>query len=306
MSCGTVEASSGNPPWYVMDEDGQIMPLEVPARLKSHPEVIRLGLDPVDPAKIGVVYRARVLNKPQYYIKIVDTSTQEAEVYKRLSQCLATPNHTIPGELTPPEAGHPLLITPALSGFIIYIATASSLSETLAFFYQMMEGIEYMHSMNIAHMDVCPANIVAASLRTDQPYPGVEPAKLYFIDFGSSLQLPLGPGVQGAIPLPPSQYGLILDIKHFDPYSWDIHCAALTMRHTLESLQPQQLTFLMRLYIGWLEGNERGCLGACHCCPTARRARQVLAGFLWGIRIWEGFQSMLYRAFKLARWPFSW
>ncbi|KAJ3017868.1 hypothetical protein NUW54_g484 [Trametes sanguinea] len=256
MSCGTVEASSGNPPWYVMDEDGQIMPLEVPARLKSHPEVIRRGLEPVDPFKIGVVYRTSALKEPQYYIKIVDTSTQEAEVYKRLSQCLATPNHTVPGEPTPPEAGHPLLITPDLSDFEMYITMVSSLSETLAFFYQMLEGIEYRHSMNIAHMDVCSSNIVTASLRTDQPCPNVEPGKLYFIDFGSSLQLPLGPGVQGAIPLPPSQYGLVYGIKHFDPYSWDIYCAALTMRQTLEARAPAAAVDIPHAAVYWLVGRE--------------------------------------------------
>ncbi|KAL7284440.1 hypothetical protein ACG7TL_001731 [Trametes sanguinea] len=210
MSSRAVEMSSGNPPWYVMDENGQIMPLEVPTRLKEHPELVRRGLEPVDPSKI----------EPLYYIKIVDTDTEEAAVYQRLSQCLASPNHTIPGEITSPGAGHPLLITPSLSEFGFLIMRCPSLYYTLAMFRQMIE-------------DVCPDNIVVAPLWKDPPYPDVEPGKMYYIDFGSSLQLPLGPGVQRSILLGPSQYALRYDIHNFDPYSWDVYCAALTLRATL-------------------------------------------------------------------------
>ena len=64
--------------------------------------------------------------------------------------------------------------------------------------------------------------------------PNVERDRVYFIDFGSSLQLPLGPGYQHAITLPPSQYALTYGITRFDPYSWDVYCAALAMEQALE------------------------------------------------------------------------
>ncbi|OSD00597.1 hypothetical protein PYCCODRAFT_1393200 [Trametes coccinea BRFM310] len=306
MPSRAVETSSGNPPWYVMDENGQIMPLEVPTRLKEHPELVRRGLEPVDPSKIGVVYRTFVLKKPLYYIKIVDTSTEEAAVYQRLRlQCMASPNHTIPGEITPPEAGHPLLITPELGDFGLSIMRASSLYDSLARFLQLIEGLEYMHNQHIAHMDICLDNVVAAPLWKDPPYPDVEPGKMYYIDFGSSLQLPFGPGVQRAISLGPSQYALQYDIHNFDPYSWDVYCAALTLRATLDAYRRDHWCFITRLYLGWLEGNERGCAGVCRCRPTARRARQLLAGILWCVGIWEGTKNVLRRAMDGIWSPFS-
>ncbi|KAJ8469924.1 hypothetical protein ONZ51_g8668 [Trametes cubensis] len=198
--------SPGNPPWYEIDEDGEIMILEVPARLKTHPEVIRRGfeLEPATPCKIGVVYRTSVLKEPLYYIKILDTDTDEAAVFQRLSHYCRDPrNHTIPGELTPPDAGHPLLITPSLSHFetLALAGSDSRLHRTLSMFLQLMEGYNSAQKLLIAQ-DICLGNVVAAHWGTHH-YPGVKPGKVYFIDFGSSLQLPLGPGQQHAITLPP-------------------------------------------------------------------------------------------------------
>ncbi|KAH9894048.1 hypothetical protein C8Q73DRAFT_790627 [Cubamyces lactineus] len=228
--------SSGNPPWYEIDEDGELMVLEVPARLKSHPEVIRRGfeLEPAYPCKIGVVYRTSLLKEPLYHIKILDTDTEEAAIFQRLSQHPDPRNHTIPGELTPPEVGHPLLIMPSLSDFHTLIGFDAPLSRALSMFLQLMEGIEFMHSLQIAHMDICLGNVVAANRSIGQRYPDVVPGRAYLIDFGSSLQLPLGPGLQRAISLPPSQYRLAYNITYFDPYSWDVYCAALMMQQAME------------------------------------------------------------------------
>ncbi|KAI0330864.1 hypothetical protein GY45DRAFT_1250063 [Cubamyces sp. BRFM 1775] len=225
--------SSGNPPWYKIDENGQIMILEVPARLKSHPEVIRRGLEPSDPWKVGVVYSTSVLKKPLYYIKILDTDTEEAAIFQRLSRLRDSQNHTIPGELTSLDVGHPLLITPAMSPYDALVGADTTLSHVLSAFLQLMEGIEYMHSLQIAHMDICTSNVVVGGADVGH-YPGAEPDKVYFIDFGSSRQLPLGPGSQHAITLPPSQYDPPSDITYFDPYSWDVYCAALTMQQAME------------------------------------------------------------------------
>ncbi|KAI0659596.1 hypothetical protein C8Q70DRAFT_1113910 [Cubamyces menziesii] len=288
--------ASGNPPWYEFDEDGELMVLRVPAQLKSHPEIIRRGfeLEPAYPCKIGVVYRTSLLQEPLYHIKILDTDTEEAAIFQRLSQLPDPRNHTIPGELTPPEAGHPLLIMPSLSDFHALIGFDAPLSQALGMYLQLMEGIEFMHSLQIAHMDICLGNVVAANRSIGQRYPDVVPGRVYFIDFGSSLQLPLGPGLQRAITIPPSQFRLEYDITYFDPYSWDVYCAALMMEQALEVYYSNRPPLIARLYNNWLKGKERGCTGVCHCRPTARRARQVLAGILWCVRAWERIMSTLF------------
>ncbi|KAI0331352.1 hypothetical protein GY45DRAFT_1322376 [Cubamyces sp. BRFM 1775] len=317
--------STGNPPWYEVDENGEIMILEVPARLKSHPEIIRRGFEPLIPIKIGVVYVTLASKGPEYFIKILDTDTEEATIFQQLSRLVDPRNPTIPGELTSPEVGHPLLITPGMASLTAIISLKKTLPRTLSIFLQLMEGIEFMHSLRIAHMDICPGNLVASVVHMSQlDDPNVEPDKVYFIDFGSSLQLPLGPGSQHAITLPPSQFGLAYDITRFDPYSWDVYCAALTMEKALEvrpfeyrCVYSQLLVMsrktcygndsplIARLYAGWVKGKERGCSTVCRCRPTARRARQLLTGILWGVRVWERFKNALCSLKELLLPPVS-
>ena len=59
---------------------------------------------------------------------------------------------------------------------------------------------------------------------------------------------------------------------------------------------------IARLYNDWLKGQERGCAAVCHCRPTARRARQVLAGILWGVRVWDRVKAAFY-SLKLLQLP---
>ncbi|KAI0331350.1 hypothetical protein GY45DRAFT_1433939 [Cubamyces sp. BRFM 1775] len=297
--------SSGNPPWLERDENGEIMILEVPARLKSHPEIIRRGFEPLIPIKIGVVYVTLAEKGPEYFIKILDTDTEEATIFQQLSRLVDHRNHIIPGELTSPELGHPLLITPSLATLTAFIRMKKTLPRTLSTFLQLMEGIEFMHSLQIAHMDICPGNLVASDVHMSRIYPNVEPDKVYFIDFGSSLQLPLGPGSQHAITLPPSQFGLAYDITRFDPYSWDVYCAAVAMEQALETCYGNDSPLIARLYADWVKGKERGCATVCHCRPTARRARQLLTGLLWGVRVWERVKNALCNLKELLLAPVS-
>ncbi|KAI0331343.1 hypothetical protein GY45DRAFT_1322358 [Cubamyces sp. BRFM 1775] len=297
--------SLGNPPWYETDENGKIKVLEVPAGLKFHPEVLSRGfeLEPASPCKIGVVYMTSVIKEPLYHIKILGTDSEEAAVFQRLSRLRDPRNHTIPGELTPPEAGHPLLITPSLSHFESLVGFDAPLSRALDMFLQLVEGVEFMHSSQIVHMDICTSNVVAANRDIVQPYPDVKPGRAYFIDFGSSLQLALGPGQQHAITLPPSQYALTYNITYFDPYSWDVYCAALTMEETLMLCYNKKPPLIAQLYVNWLKGKERGCMAVCRCRPTARRAHQALAGILWGVRAWEQLKNALYSIKALLKMP---
>lgn len=53
--------------------------------------------------------------------------------------------------------------------------------------------------------------------------------RLYIIDFNTSRQFALGPGVQRAITLPGAQLEPPNGLEHFDPYSWDVYCAGRTL-----------------------------------------------------------------------------
>ena len=80
-----------------------------------------------------------MLKEPLYHIKILDTDTEEAAIFQRLSQLPDPRNHIIPGELTHPEAGHPLLIMPSLSDFHALIGFDAPLSQALGMYLQLME-----------------------------------------------------------------------------------------------------------------------------------------------------------------------
>ena len=54
------------------------------------------------------------------------------------------------------------------------------------------------------------------------------------IDFGTSRQLTLGPGVHNAITLPPTQIPPPNGLKHFDPYSWDVYCLGYVFEDLME------------------------------------------------------------------------
>ncbi|KAJ2990155.1 hypothetical protein NUW54_g8557 [Trametes sanguinea] len=91
---------SDNPPWYVQDENGEFVVLAVPLRLKEHPEIVRRGLqlEPAYPMKVGTVYRSSHHKDPQYVVKILDTDTEERDIYIRLLRDLCLMNSE-PGRL---------------------------------------------------------------------------------------------------------------------------------------------------------------------------------------------------------------
>ena len=62
----------------------------------------------------------------------------------------------------------------------------------------------------------------------------VTAGKVYLIDFESCRQFALGPGAQGAVPVPPAHVKPPLGMKSFDPFSWDIYCLGATLAVILE------------------------------------------------------------------------
>lgn len=58
--------------------------------------------------------------------------------------------------------------------------------------------------------------------------------RLYIIDFDLAKQFALGPGVQRVITLPETQLPPPNGLTHFDPYSWDVHCAGRALEWLVE------------------------------------------------------------------------
>ncbi|KAI0357913.1 hypothetical protein OH77DRAFT_1314104 [Trametes cingulata] len=285
--------SCDGPPWYVRDpQTGEIQILEIPERLRCHPDLQRRGLVATDPFKPGFVYATSFRQQPQYAIKILDLGTEELAIYERLLQLdPASPNHTLPCDIT--QVGYPLLVMPCLSDVRAMNRTAGcTLYELLGIFLQIVEGVEFLHRLHIAHMDLCIDNLVGADRNSAEHHQRVVRGKVYIIDFGSARTLQLGPGRQRAVILPPTQVHPPNGLKHFDPYSWDVYCVAHTLGVIIELKAIDKTNWILRRYVRWLTGNERGCTGVCRCRPSARKARRVLTFlrtivYLWNICKWS-------------------
>ncbi|KAI0349866.1 hypothetical protein OH77DRAFT_1431612 [Trametes cingulata] len=148
--------------------------------------------------------------------------------------------------------------------------------ELLSLFQQLLEGIEFLHALQIAHLDLCPGNILAAHPEHARFHDRLVGGKLYIIDFDSSRQLSRGPGKQPSIALPPTQIDPPDGLKHFDPYSWDVYCAAHVMDYIIRMNCAEHTSGILLCYMQWLMGRERGCQGVCECRPTAHKALQML------------------------------
>ncbi|KAI0711746.1 hypothetical protein C8Q76DRAFT_653023 [Earliella scabrosa] len=226
------------------------------------------------------------LSCPQYAVKVVDHS-DEADIYDLLHQLgPASRNHTLPCDVIRDE--HKVLIMPYLHDVTVAPQRRiPDLSALLEFFRQVVEGVEFLHSHNIAHMDMYSGQLIVATKRDVAQHPSVEAGKVYIIDYGASQRLLVGPGLQPAVDLPETQCKPPLGMKRFDPYSWDIYCTGVLFKTFVEVWLDRPVSWIARWYIRWLIGNERGCSGVCTCRPTARRARQVLAFIQRAVRIGE-------------------
>lgn len=124
----------------------------------------------------GIVFFTLVAPAPallgNQVVKILNTDTQEMRIYERLLPDLHRPNnHTVPGEIT--RTGHPLLIMPrlhdinslhihdgwtlqrvmdAMLQFVEVRGTTPHLSLGLLLTRDNIQGIEYLHSKQIAHI----------------------------------------------------------------------------------------------------------------------------------------------------------
>ncbi|KAI0350790.1 hypothetical protein OH77DRAFT_1412454 [Trametes cingulata] len=273
--------------------------LKVPSWLETHPELRRRGIVLAAPLKPSYVYRTPFLEDPAYAVKILELEGEEAAIYERLRDDPRPENHTIPFELVHSERD--LLIMPCLIHMDSLPFDTWPLSTFLALFLQIVEGVEYLHNQRIAHLDLCHGNILVADERLASFDKRLVPGRMYIIDYHTSRQLPSGPGVHPAIPLPPSQVRPPLATRLFDPYSWDVYCLGKFFERMIKLLywDDPSPPWVARRITRWLVGDERGCTNVCHCRPTARRARQVLTVVYWAVRASELFS-------KVARFDICW
>ncbi|EIW53688.1 uncharacterized protein TRAVEDRAFT_23941 [Trametes versicolor FP-101664 SS1] len=163
---------------------------------------------------------------------------------------------------------------------------------------QFVEGIEYLHSKQIAHIDIHRDNLVVGTCDTAAKHESVVKNRIYIIDFDTSRQFSLGPGVQQAITLPGTVQVPPNGLTSFDPYSWDVYCMGRTLEQVIRLVVLQGARrgqdvyqrdepphWIAQKYIQWLVGNERlgGCTGVCRCRPTARAALRVLVVLRWAV-----------------------
>ncbi|KAL1943184.1 hypothetical protein VTO73DRAFT_4259 [Trametes versicolor] len=278
-----MNAEDSDYPWLVTDSDGNIDFCAIPDRLLSHPEIQRRGIVLTDVLKPGTVFGTLPQIDPVYVVKIIDLNMEELAIYQRLLPELRRPNnHTLPCEIT--LNGHPLLIMPWFDRFWGAHCNKETASTLVDIIFQLVEGLEYLHSMHIVHMDMCMDNLLAANRHHAAQYTTATADRMYIIDFDSSRQFTLGPGVQRAITLPETQIRKPNGLKHLDPYSWDVYCTGRTLE-AITRFRYQSVTEaphpLAQSFIQWLIGDERGCTGVCRCRPTARDALKVVLVLRW-------------------------
>ncbi|KAI0650084.1 kinase-like domain-containing protein [Trametes meyenii] len=266
--------SYDGPPWYGTHPDGSIHYSGVPDRLLRHPDLVQRGIVLTDTPNPGFVFFNSTNDGPQYAVKVLRMDTEELSIYERLLKDIRCPrNHTLPSVISLYD--HPLLIMPRLDAIIYSVLTGPppSLRLILDIFYGFTEGLEYLHDRRIAHLDLCSGNVLVARPNDSNFHKEIVPFRAYIIDFDSSQQLELGPGVQPPISLPETQLRPPNGLNKVDPYSWDVYCLGFLFRYALDR---QRYYWVARWFAKWLIGEEHDFSTARYSRPTARLARRAL------------------------------
>ncbi|KAI0749749.1 hypothetical protein C8Q80DRAFT_644756 [Daedaleopsis nitida] len=240
------------------------------------------------------------LNRPSWVIKIIQLGSPEVEIYEHLlKNDLSSPNHTLPVDIVYNEP--PLLIMPGceLTGFTR--PPRWTLREAIDEFYQIVEGVEYLHRYHVAHLDFDLENTTIATQDMVKHHKQLELNKIYIIDFGYSRRFELGPRAQPPVDLEHLTLSERHGVTRLDPYSWDVLCLGDTLLRFSQIIfqvnGKLDVPWICTSYARWLVGQEKGCAGVCRCRPTARRALQVLAVIRWFVHGWDACARLS------ATWP---
>ncbi|KAI0746346.1 hypothetical protein C8Q80DRAFT_767529 [Daedaleopsis nitida] len=260
-----------------------------PQWLIDHPALRDREIDfnkPFGILKLGKAFSTGHFRAPNHGVKMIKPASQEADIYDKLLRYdPRSPNHTLPCEVIRSDTETPFIIMPLLRDLTLAcLSQRWDLPTLVHHFLQILEGVEFLHRAQIAHMDIAVSNFILTYIKgLDDTHKGVELNKIYIIDYGESLQLELGPGQQPAVDLPPSQIPKPDGITRLDPYSWDMYCVGLVFQSLAEDTfkcNGQSTPKRLKRYIEWVIGNqnETGCASkVCRCRPTARRAREALS-----------------------------
>ncbi|KAI0711505.1 hypothetical protein C8Q76DRAFT_61032 [Earliella scabrosa] len=277
-----------------MDLESELMP---PEWLQKHPELKARGIVLEGPLKptMTVWRTSQRYRVTPYAVKILDTEGREASFYDQLrSLGLSRPNHTLPCDIIRSEPRQ-FLIMPCLESPRLFCHSWTVVG-MLEFLYQVLEGFEFLHNHHIAHLDFYHENVIMATEEHVAHFKELEAGKAYVIDFDRSRRFDRGPGSQTAVDLPATGQYPPLNMKRFDPYSWDVYCVGKMFEWIAKyKYDDNPQPWLVRRFTeDWLVGDERGCTTVCHCRPSALRARQVLGVAIWiarvgdlGIRVWS-------------------
>ncbi|KAL1939045.1 hypothetical protein VTO73DRAFT_10305 [Trametes versicolor] len=134
----------------------------------------------------------------------------------------------------------------------LHIHDGWTLQRVMDAMLQFVEGIEYLHSKQIAHIDIHRDNLVVVTWDTTAKHESVVKNRIYIIDFDTSRQFSLGPGVQRAITLPGTVQVPPNGLASFDPYSWDVYCMGRTLEQVIRAAL--WCSFWYRAFIGLWTG----------------------------------------------------
>ncbi|KAI0364405.1 hypothetical protein BV20DRAFT_1029844 [Pilatotrama ljubarskyi] len=268
----------------------------IPHNVLHDPELRRRGIVLRMVFKPDVVFGTADLDSRNYVVKVLDLDTQELPIYERLLANLGPANHTVPSELV--HSRQSFLIMPILSDIYAYmrLAHTSLRFRLLRAFYELVEGIEFLHNSHVAHMDIHSGNIMVANPNDAAYHESLVAHRIYIIDFDTARQFALGPGHQHAITLPETYYEPPNGLTEFDPYSWDVYCLGRTFQYFLEygySSRGRRPPWIARWYANWLVGDESGCAGSSRSRPTAKTARRVLVLIQWALPVIEVAQKLV-------------
>ncbi|KAF7352406.1 hypothetical protein MVEN_01205000 [Mycena venus] len=190
------------------------------------PEAIRLGKDPFDcedsiPGEGKVLDATRISDGTQVVLKIVELLSADVTISSFLANEQGAQKHTISLlEWIPIDDTWGWMVMPRMRG-CYDLPLFRTVREFNEFLLQVLEGLVFLHSKNIAHRDICTQNIVMDASRIIpggfhfvlpltsngldflKIYTGDEsephymktrteagPTKYYYIDFGLSVRFP--------------------------------------------------------------------------------------------------------------------
>ncbi|PIL34785.1 hypothetical protein GSI_02572 [Ganoderma sinense ZZ0214-1] len=261
---------------------------KIPDWLLTHPGLHKRGIVVHEALQPFTVYATQWRPEgPIYVVKAINPSRPEADFYDLFDRYSDSPtDHTVPHEVI--RCDRPLLVMPFASRIMHFCSCKTS--SILATFDQVLEGVEHLHRLHVAHGDLYTHNVIGATERDAGRDPRLTAGRVYLIDFETCRQFEHGPGVQTAVPLPNTHVVPPLGMTTFDPYSWDVYCLGRTLEGIVQErfmISLEKKPRIPGLFARWLKGNEAGCTSVCHCRPTVTRARQVLVIVRWFVQVAE-------------------